>query len=500
MSEISTSTSPNGAPPSDGDSDVASPRGGKAASPRAPATDEPAVSLPGTARALARKLAEKTATVGVVGLGYVGLPLAVEYAKKGFAVQGIDLSEARVEKLRAGQNYIADVDDDDVARAVEEEQLAARADFEAAGEADVVFICVPTPVTPHKDPDTSAIEAATEALAARLREGQLVVLRSTTYPNTTEELVRPLLKKAGAAKGLELGRDFFLAFSPERIDPGNEQFTAANTPVVVGGVTAACTELAARASRQIVAQVHRVSSPAAAEMEKLLENIFRSVNIALVNELARLCDRLGNVSMWEVVEAAASKPFGFMPFHPGPGLGGHCIPVDPHYLSWLAREYDFETSFITLSARINEGMPHYVADAVVQAVAEQPVRLADAQVLVLGVAFKKNVDDTRHSPAATVMRLLRERGMEHIQYSDPHVSVFKAPRPSGRPERLESVSLTEEALAEHDVAVLLTDHSAFPYSKIAEHARAIVDTRNAFGHVPHHRGKISVLGGGGFTS
>jgi UDP-N-acetyl-D-glucosamine dehydrogenase len=456
------------------------------------------VSLSGAARALAEKIEEGTATIGVVGLGYVGLPLAVEYAKKGFAVQGIDLSEERVEKLREGRNYIDDVDDDEVEHAVREDRLTAHTDFAAADEADVVFICVPTPVTPHKAPDTSYIEAATEALAEHLREGQLFILRSTTYPNTTDELVRPRLEEAAAEDDLALGRDFFLAFSPERIDPGNEQFTAANTPVVVGGVTEACTELVARASKQIVAQVHRVSSPTVAEMEKLLENTFRSVNIALVNELARLCDRIGGVSMWEVVEAAASKPFGFMPFYPGPGLGGHCIPVDPYYLSWLAREYDFETSFITLSARINEEMPHYVVDAVVQAVAEQPVRLSEAKVLVLGAAFKKNVDDTRHSPAETVIRLLHEHGVEHVQYSDPHVPTFEAPASGGGTERLEATPLTKETLAEHDVSIVLTDHSAFPYAQIAKHARAVVDTRNALGHVPHNRDKITVLGGGDF--
>jgi len=460
--------------------------------------EERSVSLSGPARALAKKIDDRTAVIGVVGLGYVGLPLAVEYAKEGFAVQGIDLNEERVEKLRAGRNYIDDVDDEDVAQAVDDDRLAVHTDFAAAGEADVVFICVPTPVTPHKDPDTSYIETATEALADHLRAGQLVVLRSTTYPRTTDELVRPLLEEAAAERDLSLGRDWFLAFSPERIDPGNEQFTAANTPVVVGGVTEACTELAARASKQIVAQVHRVSSPTAAEMEKLLENIFRSVNIALVNELARLCDRIGGVSIWEVVEAAASKPFGFMPFYPGPGLGGHCIPVDPYYLSWLAREYDFETSFITLSARINEEMPHYVADAVVQAVAEQPVRLSEASVLVLGAAFKKNVDDTRHSPARTVIQLLHEHGVEHIRYSDPHVPTFEAPAAGGGTECLESTPLTKETLAEHDVTVVLTDHSAFPYAQIARHARAIVDTRNALSHVPHGREKINVLGSGSF--
>ncbi|MGI9174475.1 MAG: nucleotide sugar dehydrogenase, partial [Rhodothermales bacterium] len=284
---------------------------------------------------------------------------------------------------------------------------------------------------------------------------------------------------------------------PERIDPGNQQFTTTNTPVVVGGVTNACTELACLAMQQVVALVHPVSSPKVAEMEKLLENIFRSVNIALVNELARLCDRMGGISIWEVVEAAATKPFGYMPFYPGPGLGGHCIPIDPYYLSWLARRYDFETNFITLSARTNEAMPFYVVDAVVGAVAEQPIRLEDAKVLVLGVAFKKDVDDVRHSPALKVMALLRERGVGQLDYSDPHVPILKL-QTSGSETEYASVDVTEETLQQYSVVVILTDHSAFPYATIAKHARALVDTRNALKHIPHNRDKVALLGGGDF--
>ncbi len=455
-------------------------------------------SLTDAAQALHDKIEARRAIIGVVGLGYVGLPLAVEYADGGFRTVGYDLNEARVRDLAAGENYIEDVDDEIVARVIGEDRLTATADFGTAGGVDVFYICVPTPVTAHKDPDMTYIESAARAIAEHLRPGQLVILKSTTYPGTTEERVQPILEAAAAECGMQLGEDYFLAFSPERIDPGNTQFTTANTPVVVGGVTAACTELAADALRQIVAQVHPVSSPKVGEMEKLLENIFRSVNIALVNEMARLCDRVGGVSVWEVVEAAASKPFGFMPFYPGPGLGGHCIPIDPYYMSWMARRHDFETSFITLSARINEEMPYHVVEAVIKAVARQPVRLADARILVLGTAFKKNVNDTRHAPARRVIALLHEKGLAHIQYSDPHVPAFEVERLDQAPLRMESVELTEEVLQAAHVTVILTAHQAYPYDVIARHARMIVDTRNALAHVPHDPEKVLLLGGGSF--
>lgn len=447
---------------------------------------------------LREKIDRRTAHIGVVGLGYVGLPLAVEYADTGFQTTGIDLSADRVQQLNEGINYNEDLSDQQVKRVVQKGLLQASDDYSVSADIDVFFICVPTPVTAHKDPDTSYIEAATRSIAEHLRPGQLIILKSTTYPGTTEEVVRPILEEAAVEKDLTLGRDYFIAFSPERIDPGNKEFTTANTPVVVGGMTPACTELATLAMEQVVADVHTVSSPKVAEMEKLLENIFRSVNIALVNELAQLCDRIGDVSMWEVVEAAATKPFGFMPFYPGPGLGGHCIPIDPHYLSWVARKYDFETSFITLAARVNEAMPFYVVDAVVRAISHQPVRLRDAKVLVLGVAFKKNVDDTRHSPAHTVIKLLQDQGVGNIHYSDPFVTSFRAESSHEEPIPVERVKLTEEVLEEHDVAVVLTDHDAFPYQRIAKHAPAIVDARNALDHIPHSRDKIYLLGGGDF--
>ncbi|PSQ90767.1 MAG: UDP-N-acetyl-D-glucosamine dehydrogenase, partial [Bacteroidetes bacterium QH_2_63_10] len=348
---------------------------------------------------LQQKLKAEAATIGVVGLGYVGFPLAVEYAQAGFETIGMDLDPERVRRLNEGDNYNEDLSDDVVQRVVSADMLLAEDDFERADDVDVFFICVPTPVTEHNEPDTSYIESATRSIAEHLRPGQLVVLKSTTYPGTTEEVVQGILEEA--REDLQVGRDCFVAFSPERIDPGNEKYTTANTPVVAGGVTANCTALTKQALHQVVQEVHTVSNPKVAEMEKLLENIYRSVNIALVNELAQLTERMDEVSIWEVIEAASTKPFGFDAFYPGPGLGGHCIPVDPHYLSWLAKRHDFETSFITLSARVNEEMPFHVCRSVTDAIAHQPVALGDATVLILGVAFKANVGDTRHSPAGT---------------------------------------------------------------------------------------------------
>jgi len=321
------------------------------------------------------------------------------------------------------------------------------------------------------------------------------VLKSTTYPGTTEEVVLDILDET--RDDLEIGRDYFVAFSPERIDPGNEEYTTANTPVVAGGVTSNCTDLAEQAIRQIVREVHTVSSPKVAEMEKLLENIYRSVNIALVNELAQLTERMDEVSIWDVIDAASTKPFGFDPFYPGPGLGGHCIPVDPHYLSWLAKRFDFETSFITLSARVNEEMPIHVCQSVTETVAHQPVALSGATVLVLGVAFKANVDDTRHSPAGTIIRLLREKGIGTIRYHDPHVSSYSVPGSNGKAIEIPSVDLTPETLQACDVAVILTGHEVFDAEMIVEHAPQIVDTRNALDDVEEqYRDKIRLLGHG----
>ncbi|WP_103019500.1 nucleotide sugar dehydrogenase [Salinibacter altiplanensis] len=459
------------------------------------------VSAPDTTDAAAelrRRLDTTTATVGVVGLGYVGLPLAAEYAAQGFETRGIDLDEDRVRRLNAGDNYIEDLDDEAIEGLVEMGRLRATPHYEEGGEIDVWFLCVPTPVTETNEPDPTYIEAATRSIAPHLRPGQLVVLKSTTYPGTTEEVVAPILREEGP-DGLTLGEDVFLAFSPERIDPGNEEYTTASTPIVAGGMTETGTDVARQALEQIIAEVHTVSGPKVAEMEKLLENIFRSVNIALVNELAQLCERMGDVSMWEVVEAAATKPFGFMPFYPGPGVGGHCIPIDPHYLSWLAEKHDFETSFITLSARINEEMPAAVVDSVVEALARQPVRLQDAEVLVLGVAFKGNVSDTRHAPAEKIIRLLHEKGVGDVRYHDPHVDAFQVPTgANGRVDEVPSVELTPETLQRHEVAVVVTDHDAMDPHLVVEHAPAVVDTRNALDAVtdPVLREKITLLGAG----
>jgi len=461
-------------------------------------TEPDAIVRSPAAQQLARRLEAKTATIGVVGLGYVGLPLAVEYADQGFSTVGVDLDEERIGQLNAGDNYLDDLDDARVRRLVEDEALTGTSTFADSGDIDVFFICVPTPVTETNEPDTSYIEAATSAIAEHLRPGQLVVLKSTTYPDTTEGVVQPILEEAARENGLGLGEDYFLAHSPERIDPGNEEYTTANTPIVTGGVTDAGTQLAKAVLEQIVSEVHAVSNPKVSEMEKLLENIFRSVNIALVNELAQLCDRIGEVSMWEVIQAASTKPFGFMPFYPGPGLGGHCIPIDPHYLSWLARKHDFETSFITLSARINEGMPFYVVESIIEAIARQPVQLCEASVLVLGVAFKRNVDDTRHSPADSIIQQLQEKGVDTIRYHDPHVSEYHVNGTDERTRNVPRVELTPETLSAHDATVIVTDHDAFDSHLIAEHANAIVDTRNALEDItdPALRDKIILLGGG----
>ncbi len=461
-------------------------------------TADTAATLTGQADVLRSKLQDKTAVIGVVGLGYVGLPLAVEFALKGFRTVGIELNREKVLRLNAADNYIQDVPDADLKQALDSGKFVAEDDFASSGDIDVFFICVPTPVTEYKDPDVSYIRSATESIAEHFRPGQMLILKSTTYPDTTEGVVQPILEEAGEAEGLTIGEDYFLAFSPERIDPGNLEFTTANTPVVVGGVTPACTELASLAMKQVVGMVHEVSSPKVAEMEKLLENIFRSVNIALVSELARLCDRMGNVSIWEVVEAAGTKPFGFMPFYPGPGIGGHCIPIDPYYLSWLARRYDFETSFITLAASTNEAMPFYVVESVMRAIADQPVRLSDAKVLILGTSFKKDVDDVRHSPALRVIELLRDQGVNHVSYSDPHVARLSVKTHRHGTLELENTPLSEDILKGHDVAVLLTEHSDFDYETIAKHARVVIDTRNGMKQAANGRDNVRLLGGGAF--
>ena len=444
-----------------------------------------------TYQQLLSKIESQTAKIGIVGLGYVGLPLAVEFAKAGLTTIGLDVSQEKVDLINAGKNYIGDVADADLASVVQKGLLVGDTTWKNASEVDVFFICVPTPMSIHKEPDVSYIEHAATAIANVLRPGQLVILKSTTYPGTTEYVVQPILDK----KGFKVGEDYFLAFSPERVDPGNEKWHTGNTPIVVGGVTEKCTELTSKTIKYIVNLVHEVSTPKVAEMEKLLENTFRSVNIALVNELAQLCDRMGGINMWEVVDAAATKPFGYMKFTPGPGVGGHCIPIDPYYMSWLARKYDFETGFITLAAKTNESMPYYVVDKVIAAIAHQPVALKDARILVMGATFKKDVADSRHSLAEPILRLLREKAIEDIVLADPLVDSFSFEWWDGYKETIPTQPLTKELVESANVVILITDHSSFDYEMVAENAKAIIDSRNAFANVKN-RENVVLIGGG----
>lgn len=421
---------------------------------------------------LESRLASRTARVGVVGLGYVGLPLAVEFARGGFHTVGIDLDARKVAAVNAGTSYIQDVAAEDVARFQATGHLSASTDFAVVRALDTINICVPTPLRKTKDPDLSFVVAAVEMIAEHLRAGQLVILESTTYPGTTDEVVRPILEK----RGLVAGRDFFLAFSPERVDPGNEKWTTRNVPKVVGGQTPACTALASLLYGASVETVVPVSSPKVAEMVKLLENTFRAINIGLVNELALMCDRLG-LSVWEVVDAAATKPFGFMPFYPGPGLGGHCIPIDPFYLSWKVKEVGFEARFIELAGHVNGAMPHHAAQKVADALNTQAKSVRGSSVLVLGVAYKRDIDDYRESPAMDVMAELEQKGA-NLSYHDPYVPVVDAHHWPGARE-ITSVALSHDALAAADCVVILTDHRCFNYAEIVSHARLVVDCRNA---------------------
>ena len=403
-------------------------------------------------KALMAKILDGQCTVGVVGLGYVGLPLALEFARKGISTLGVDVDDRKVRSLSRGANYIQDLDDAEIRRVVKDGSLSATTDFARLAECDVVYICVPTPFTENKDPDISHIVSATEELAKVLRKGHLVILKSTTFPGTTDSYVKPILD----ATKLKCGRDYFLAFSPERIDPGNKKWNTSNTPVVVGGVTGACTDLA----------------------------------IALVNELAQLSDRIG-VNIWEVVEAASTKPFGFMPFYPGPGIGGHCILIDPYYLSWMAREKDFVTNFVTLAAEVNESMPFYVRAMIEREVAKQPITMKDAKVLLLGMAFKRDVDDLRHSPALKVAELLFEDGFTNVSYFDPYIPSVSV---SGR-DLTSRKHLTAKYLERQDVVVITTDHTDFDVEFIVQHSKVVIDTRNATKDIAA-RSNIVLLGDG----
>jgi UDP-N-acetyl-D-glucosamine dehydrogenase len=439
---------------------------------------------------LQRKIETNCIRAGVIGLGYVGLPLAVEFAKAGYEVIGLDIDESKVETINRGQSYIPDVADADVAALTASGRLSATTDFSAIAHLDTVNICVPTPLRKTKDPDVSYLVAAVSAVATYLHPGMLIVLESTTYPGTTEELVRPLLE----SRGLRVGRDIFLAFSPERVDPGNTRFRTANVPKVVGGTTPACADLARTLYERAIDEVVTVRTTQVAEMVKLLENTFRAVNIGLVNEIAMMCDTLG-IDVWEVVDAAATKPFGFLPFYPGPGLGGHCIPIDPFYLSWKAKQSGFDARFIQLAGEINGHMPEYVVSKVTATLNDQRKAVNGSRVLVLGVAYKRDVDDVRESPALDVMKLLLEKGGE-VAYSDPHVPFLAADAWHG-PHALRSVDLNRQALAGFDAVVITTDHSAFDYDLILEHSRGVVDTRNALRAVSRDVRDVIRLGAAG---
>ncbi|MCB2203202.1 nucleotide sugar dehydrogenase [bacterium] len=436
---------------------------------------------------LEQKITSKDITIGVVGLGYVGLPLAVEYAAQGFKTVGIDVDQKKVDALNKGKNYIDDVDSKLLASVVKEGWFKAENHYRSVKKLDVIFICVPTPFTETKDPDITYIIDSAEGVATGLRKDHIVILKSTTFPGTTEYHVQPILERTK----LKAGKDFWLAFSPERIDPGNKTWNTSNTPTVVGGVTKQCTKYAALVTQQVIATVVPVSNPKIAEMEKLLENIFRSVNIALVNELAQLCDRMEGIDMWEVIDAAKTKPFGFMPFYPGPGIGGHCILIDPYYLSWIARKYDFQTNFIGLAAETNESMPFYVKNMIFREISMLPVAMKDANILMLGVAFKKDVDDTRHSPALRVMELLLEDNVRKLHYNDPWV-----PQVRVNGSTLKSKKLTPALIEKMDVVVITTDHSAYDYDMICKHAKVVVDTRNATRDVRGKKKHVTVLGDG----
>ncbi len=406
--------------------------------------------------------------VGVVGLGYVGLPLAVEFAKAGFHVTGFDVDQKKVDLLNDGKSYIPDVSQDTLGELVKDGLLDATTDFSRIKEMDGIIICVPTPLSKTKDPDMRYIQSATHSIAGNLREGHVISLESTTYPGTTDEFVKPILESSG----LKVGRDFFLAFSPERIDPGNKKYQVKNTPKVVGGVEPNSTEIVSYLYSKVIDKVVPVSSAKAAEMTKLLENTFRSVNIALVNEFAIMCQILG-IDVWEVIEAASTKPFGFMPFYPGPGIGGHCIPIDPHYLSWKLKTLNYNARFIELASEINTNMPRYVVQRVADALNEFEKSVKGSQILVLGVAYKKDIDDTRESPALDVIELLENKGAD-VKYNDPYVPELFL---NGRTRK--SAELTEKLLHDVDCVVITTDHSDYDYNWIVKNSKLVVDTKNA---------------------
>jgi UDP-N-acetyl-D-glucosamine dehydrogenase len=422
---------------------------------------------PQVAAELKKRIANRTARVGVLGLGYVGLPLAVEFARAGFDVTGIDVQKSKVDQFNGGHSYIKDVKDNVFEPLVRSGKLRATSDFSVIRDLDTIDICVPTPLRKTKDPDMSYVVSATDAIAEHIHPGLLVMLESTTYPGTTDELLLPKL----ANSGLEVGKDFFLCFSPERVDPGNPKFQTSNIPKVVGGITAACTEIGALFYAQALDKVVPVSSTRVAEMVKLLENTFRMINIGLANEMALMCSRM-NIDVWEVIDAAATKPFGFMPFYPGPGLGGHCIPIDPFYLSWKSKEAGIEARFIELAGYINGRMPEFVVEKIQNALNDFAKSVRGSHVHVLGIAYKRNIDDVRESPALDIMLLLERLGAR-VTFSDPYVRRIQTN--SGHLDAQETLASVEAA----DCVVIVTDHSAVDYTGVVERSKLIVDTRNA---------------------
>src|SRR5580704_8818065 len=432
-------------------------------------TSEIELAVDATAKLLEEKIKSRSARVGIVGLGYVGLPLAVEFAKAGFTVTGIDLDARKTERVNAGDSYVGDISSAVLSKLVQEGKLSATTDFAAVADLDTINICVPTPLRKTKDPDMSYIVSSCQSIAKHFHAGMLVILESTTYPGTTDELMLPMFER----DDLKVGEHFFLCFSPERVDPGNEKFQTKNIPKVVGGITAACTEIGALFYRQSLDTVVPVGSTRVAEMVKLLENTFRMINIGLVNEIALMCDRM-KINVWEVIDAAATKPFGYMPFYPGPGLGGHCIPIDPFYLSWKTKQAGIEARFIELAGYINGSMPHFVVDKIQNALNDHSKPLKGSRVHVLGIAYKRDIDDVRESPALDVMHLLGKRGAQ-VSYTDPYVASLRA---DGVVPAMDSID-PEKAAAEADCVVIVTDHKGFDYSKIVDGAKLIVDTRNA---------------------
>lgn len=438
-----------------------------------------------------QKIRNRDLHFGVVGLGYVGLPLAVDFAKAGFQVTGIDIDTEKVKKINAGNNYIKDVSDGELRRLVNEGKLSATDDFSAVREIDAISICVPTPLNKLKDPDVSYILNALDSLVEYIHPGMLLVLESTTYPGTTRELILPKLEESG----MKVGEDFFLAFSPERVDPGNREYMTHNTPKVMGGITDECIEVASSLYSEVIETIVTVSSTEAAELVKLLENTFRSINIGLVNEMAIMAEKLG-VDIWEVIEAAGTKPFGYMKFYPGPGLGGHCIPIDPYYLAWKMKTLNYRARFIEVAGEVNTEMPNHVVQLVMDGLNKHRKSLNGSDILVVGVAYKRDTDDVRESPALDVIKLLMEKGAE-IDYYDPHVSQLRI-----NGTVMSSADAAMESLGEYDSVVVVTDHSDVDYSWIEKHARLIVDTRNAIREDGNGRfsEKVIKLGNGSFPS